>query len=147
MHVRPAKNQISLGICPVCSESSLSAQWVAMDPKFLHVHSEDWSDRANAQVDLSLRWAHSQFVGFVMLWIIYLSYFRLVLLTIKRKHSDNISIVINNKYIGFLTLKNCGFYNTCTWTRRPSSPCRLSSLSCHLYKISYLSHNYTSYQV
>ena len=47
-HVHPAKTQISLGIRPVWSESSL--MW-------------DWAD---AQTDLSLRMAHSRFVGFVM---------------------------------------------------------------------------------
>ena len=31
--VRPAKIQISLGIRPVSSESSLCAQWVAKDPR------------------------------------------------------------------------------------------------------------------
>ena len=41
MTVRPAKNQISLGIRPVWSESSLCAQWVAKDPSFLHADSED----------------------------------------------------------------------------------------------------------
>ena len=41
MSVCPAKTQISLGICPVWSESSLCAQWVAKDPKVLRVHSED----------------------------------------------------------------------------------------------------------
>ena len=39
--VRPPKTQISLGICPVWSESSLCAQWVAKDPRFLHGDSED----------------------------------------------------------------------------------------------------------
>ena len=38
--VHPAKTQISLDR-PVCSESSLCAQWVAKDPSFLHVDSED----------------------------------------------------------------------------------------------------------
>ena len=33
-HVRPAKPQISLGIRPVWSESSLCAQWVAKDQAF-----------------------------------------------------------------------------------------------------------------
>ena len=33
--VRPAKTQISLGIRPVWSESSLCAQWVAEDPCFI----------------------------------------------------------------------------------------------------------------
>ena len=66
---RPAKTQISLGICPVWSESSLCAQSVAKDPSFLHADSEDWSDWADAQADLSLRWAHTHFVGFVMSWL------------------------------------------------------------------------------
>ena len=44
MSVRPAKTQISLGIRPVWSESSLCAQWVAKDPRFLHADSEDWSE-------------------------------------------------------------------------------------------------------
>ena len=37
----PAKTQISLGICPVWSESSLGTQWVAKDLSFLHADSED----------------------------------------------------------------------------------------------------------
>ena len=57
MSVRPAKTQISLGIRPVWSESSLCDQWVAKDSRFLdadredsdqtglflHADSEDWS--------------------------------------------------------------------------------------------------------
>ena len=61
MSVHPAKVQISLGIRPVWSESSLCAQWVAKDPIFLHADSED-SD----QTGRMLRWTHSHFVGFVM---------------------------------------------------------------------------------
>ena len=38
--------------------SWLCAQWVAKDPRFLHADSED--------SDLSLHWAHTQFVGSVM---------------------------------------------------------------------------------
>ena len=53
--VRPGKTQISLGIRPVWSESSLCAQWVAKDPRFLH---------ADAQADLSLHWAHRWFCWF-----------------------------------------------------------------------------------
>ena len=59
MTVRPAKTQISLGIRPVWSESSLCAQWVAEDQAV-------FMRTADAQADLSLRWAHSHFVGFVM---------------------------------------------------------------------------------
>ena len=49
---------------PACAstqsdQSSLSAQWVAKDPSFLHVDSKDWSDWADAQADLSLLDTHS----------------------------------------------------------------------------------------
>ena len=70
-HVCQAETQISLGrkislsIRPVWSVFAC-AQWVAKDPSFLHADSEDWSDWADAQADLSLCWAHSHFVGFVM---------------------------------------------------------------------------------
>ena len=62
--VRPAKSQISLGICPVWSESSPGAQWVGKDPSFLHADRKDWSDWADDQADLSLRWAHMPFCWF-----------------------------------------------------------------------------------
>ena len=55
MSVRPVKTQISLGIRPVWSESSLCSQWVAKDPSFLHADSED-SDQTVAKADLSFRW-------------------------------------------------------------------------------------------
>ena len=67
--VRPAKTQISLGIRPVWSESSLCAHWVAKDARFLHADSEDWSDWAEAQADRCLHWEHTHFVGFVMSWL------------------------------------------------------------------------------
>ena len=73
MSVRPSKTQISLGICPVWSESWHCAQWVAKDQSFLHADSKDWSVWADAQADLSLPWAHTHFVGFVMLWLNYWS--------------------------------------------------------------------------
>ena len=71
--VRLAKTQISLGIQPVWSESSLCAQWVAKDPRFLHADSEDWSEWADAQADLSLRirpvWSESSLGAHVIfLW-------------------------------------------------------------------------------
>ena len=53
-HVHLAKTQISLGICTVWSESSLSA-WIKLGSLATHwAHSEDWSDWAVAQADLSL---------------------------------------------------------------------------------------------
>ena len=69
--VRPAKTQISLGIRPVWSESSLCAQRVANGPSFLHADSKEWSDWADAKADLSLRLAHGYFVSFVMRRLIY----------------------------------------------------------------------------
>ena len=70
-HVHPARTQISLGIRPVWSESSLSA-WGKLGSLATHwVHSEDSSDWVDAQADLSLRWAHSHFAGFVMRWLIW----------------------------------------------------------------------------
>ena len=64
-YVRPAKTQISLGIRPVKCESSLSA-WRKLGSLATHwAHSED-SEQTDAQADLSLRWAHSHFVCFVM---------------------------------------------------------------------------------
>ena len=72
MSVHPAKTQISLGIRSVWSESSLCAQWVAKGPKCSSCGQRRlWSDMANAQTDLSLRWEHSHFVGFVMSRLIY----------------------------------------------------------------------------
>ena len=63
-YVRPAKTQISLSIRPVWSESSLSA-WRKLWSIATHwVHSEDWSDWADGQADLSLRWAHMPFCWF-----------------------------------------------------------------------------------
>ena len=56
-------DQISLGIYPVRSESSLCAQWVAKDPSFLHTDSKD-SDQSGRLADLSLCWAHMPFCWF-----------------------------------------------------------------------------------
>ena len=78
MSVRPAKTQISPGIRPVWSVFAVRSM-VAKDTMFLHADSED-SDQtgriprliwADAQADLSLRWAHTRFVGFVMLRLNY----------------------------------------------------------------------------
>ena len=67
--VRPAKTQISLGICPVWSESSLSA-WRNLGSLAIHwVHSEDSDQTGRMPRLICLRWAHTHFVGFVMSWL------------------------------------------------------------------------------
>ena len=66
MTVRPVKTQISLGIHPVWSETSLFAQYVAKDPSFLHDQT-GWMPR--------LIWVFTgwtcHFVGFVMRRLIF----------------------------------------------------------------------------
>ena len=65
--VHPVKTQISLGICPAQSESSLCTQWVAKDPSFLHVDSED-SDQTGQMFRLIRVFAQRtrHFIGFVI---------------------------------------------------------------------------------
>ena len=74
LHVRPANTQISLGISPVWSEYSLST-WRKLGSLAssypLNAQRSLWSDWADAQTDLSLGWAHSHFVGFVIRRLIY----------------------------------------------------------------------------
>ena len=65
MGVRPAKTQISLGIRPVWSESSLCAHWVAKDPSFLYADSEDSDQTGRMPRLICLRWVHSHIVDFV----------------------------------------------------------------------------------
>ena len=69
-HVRPAKTQISLGIHPVWSVFAvrMNKAWFLSYP--VSTQRRLWSDWADAQADLSLRWANSHFVGFVMRWLI-----------------------------------------------------------------------------
>ena len=71
MNVRPAKTQISLGIRPVWSVFTVRMKkaWVLSYP--LSAQRRLWPDWADAQADLSLRWAHTHFVGFVMSWLIF----------------------------------------------------------------------------
>ena len=69
--VHPANTQISL------FDQSLLSAWRNFGSLATHwAHSEDAdrSDWADAQADLSLRWAHSHIVGFVMRWLIYLPF-------------------------------------------------------------------------
>ena len=73
-HVRPAKTRISLGIRPVWSVIAVRMQktWVLCyqlsHTSLLGEQRRLWSDCADVQADLSLRWAHILFVVFVMRW-------------------------------------------------------------------------------
>ena len=72
-HVCPAKTQISLGICPVWSESSLSA-WRKLRSLATHsAHSED-SDQTGRMPRLIWVFAERtcHFVGFLMMFLNYL---------------------------------------------------------------------------
>ena len=66
MAVSPAKTKISLGISPVWSVFTVrkTTPWVLSYT--LSTQQGLWSDWVDAQSDLSLNWAHSHFVGFVM---------------------------------------------------------------------------------
>ena len=77
--VRPVKLQISLGIRPVWSESSLCAQWVAKYQSFFHADSED-SDRTRGMPRLIWIFAGRtcHFVGFVMRRLMSIRFYTLV---------------------------------------------------------------------
>ena len=103
-HVRPAKTQISLGICPVWSVSLLSA-WRKLGSWATHwAHSKDWSDWADAQADQSLHWPHRHFVGFVMRWLEYsvldLIFCRILWIKMSGVRSDemNLPILIQSQF-------------------------------------------------
>ena len=49
--------------------------WVLNYP--LSAHRRLWSDWVDAQADLSLRWAHTHFIGFVMMRLIYITHVEL----------------------------------------------------------------------
>ena len=107
--VRPAKTQISLGIHPVWSESSLCTHWVAKEASFLHADSED------SQADLSLCWTHIPFCWFVtrrLIWELFDLLFYLVFSCIYIHNTrDNITqgprheiiIIIINRWVSDAT--------------------------------------------
>ena len=93
--VRPAKTQISLGIRPVWSESSLCAQWVANDTSFFHADSED-SDQIGLMPRLIWVFAGRTcyFVRFVMRWLIFSIslFFAKIYFLLQWWHTDYIEI-------------------------------------------------------
>ena len=67
MTVCPVETQISLGVCPVWSESSLCTQWVAKNPRFLHADSED-SDQTGRMPRLIWVFAGRTIILLVLSW-------------------------------------------------------------------------------
>ena len=133
--VCPAKTQISLGIRPVWSESSLSA-WRNLGPSATHwAHSVDsdqtgwmprlWSDWADAQADLSLRWAHTHFVRFVMSWLKLWTTFSITLLNWQQTVTDYTFFILSSKLGGGGGGGHIGF-------RLFVHACIHSSHACHI---------------
>ena len=93
-HVRPAKTQISMGIRPFWSKSSLCAEWVVKDPSFLHGDSED-SDQTGRLSRLIWVFAGPtcHFVCFVTRWLI--SFYQLTVLLVACK-MDMTQIPVRN---------------------------------------------------
>ena len=67
--VRPAKAQISLGICPVWSVYIVCLMGSSGPKVFSCGQQRLWSDWCDAQADLSLCWVHC--VRFVMPWFVF----------------------------------------------------------------------------
>ena len=110
MSVRPAKTQISLGIRPVWSESSLST-WRNIGSSATHwAHCAD-SD--HAQVDLSLRWTQRSFCWFCheAAQMILLKHFKITLCCNKHdKQNDQKGHAASNKVQVTLYDKVCEWY-------------------------------------
>ena len=63
-HVRPTKTPISLSIPPVWSVFTVRLKKARLLSYSLSAQRRLWSDWADAQADLSLRWAHMPFCWF-----------------------------------------------------------------------------------
>ena len=81
-----------MSVCPASTQSNQSSlsTWKKLGSLATHWAHSEGSDSADAQPDLSLRWAHTHFVGFVMSWLIL---FQVYILTI----SETIKIGILKK--------------------------------------------------
>ena len=106
--VRPAKTQISLGIRPVWSESSLCAQCVGKDPSFLHADSED-SDQTGRMPRL--------------IWVLAGRTVTLLVLSCRgsfvQLHAQSIHSKILKKYLPVASLKT-------KWNSAPESQIKLT---------------------
>ena len=65
-----SRQHSQIRVFAVCTEKA----WDISYP--LRAQRRLWSDWADAQADLSLRWAHTQLAGFLMLWLTFVSYYK-----------------------------------------------------------------------
>ena len=131
-HVHPAKTQISLGIRPVWSESSLCAQWVAKGSSFLHADSEDFDQTGRMP---RMIWVFAgrtgHFVGFVMRRLIWqFTYFQqyfshIILLVFKLISRDT------EKYEVWTVKSELWSLKSEQWTVK----CELCSVKCELWTV------------
>ena len=75
---------------------SLATHWAH---SALSAQQRLWSDWADAQADLSLHWAHTHFVGFVMSRLILILHRRILWITISRTRKG-LQITTQNSWIG-----------------------------------------------
>ena len=110
----PVKIQISLRIRAVWSESSLGIFWIAKDAVSICGQRRLLSDCADAQANLSLRWAHRWEGTFITLWLKYKVYM----------------------YMKRVKWKGCpGVYTNSEGPDQPVYPCSLIKLSCFAFVI------------
>ena len=122
-HLCPAKTQISLGIRPVWSESSLCTQWVAKDPSFLHADSED-SDQTGWMPRLTWVFAGRTcyFVSFVMRRLICISLFLNHILVILK--SPNFQIFKATYFLWIFFHRELDMAKTsCRWNKKSLTVC------------------------
>ena len=108
MTVLPAKTQISRGIRPVWSESSLCTQWVAKDPSFLHADSED-SDQTGRMPRLIIRpvWSESSLGAHAILSVLsWGQLFHKILSILKFPHQSRAMTLLkmNEKYCSIIQI-------------------------------------------
>ena len=88
--------------------------WVLSFP--LSAQRRLWSDWADAQADLSLRWTHTHFVGFVMTWLILPA---LLIIWILMRLNRNPRIKLEYSHLNVITYRLKAVF---TYTMHPTFP-------------------------
>ena len=93
----------------------MKKHWVLSHP--LSAQQRHWSDRADAQTDLNLRWVHSHFLGFVMRWLIFSCVLYLVILLFFI-YSRKLKFAIHNLF--WCKFSRCKYLQEC-WIQKWSN--------------------------